>query len=515
MVNPLPASKDARTPWAVIRGALHDVHDPLYAKVEWFIYALVVLSIGLFAWELSLPSGDAGASWVAAVDDVVLYIFVLELLLRVATWSPPALTFFHLSPLGRLKVHIIGRLTFLLRPMVLVDLLTVLAVVPALRALRAFRLLRLLRASKLFRYHDVFLSLQRAFADNALLFLFALSVLGGAVLIGGVSFYLFEGESGSGNIESIGDGLWWAIVTLTTVGYGDISPASLGGRIVGGLLMVVGMFTLALFAGIVSHTLLHIVLGIREEQFRMRAFINHIVVCGYDPGARMLLDTLIEEISLAETPVVVFAPGERPPDVPPEFTWVSGDPTKESELDKVRVSDAGCVIIVGARSITPQQADATTILTTFTLRGYVRSHPPKAERKRPLYVVAEVLDAENVGHARAAGADEVIETTRLGFSLMAHAAVVPGSGSILSQVASAGRQNLYVGQLQRAEALTFQALSQQVRGQKGALLIGTRHPETGQEQLNPADETLIPSDHHLIYLSTAPVLKAITEEQPA
>ena len=113
-------------------------------------------------------------------------------------------------------------------------------------------------------------------------------------------------------------------------------------------------------------------------------------------------------------------------EVPHQFTWVSGDPTKESELDKVRLDHASAAIIVGSRDMIPQQADAITILTAFTIRRYLRQKDSHGHRVRPLYIVAEVLDAENVDHARTAGADEVIETNRLGFSLLAHAIVMPG-----------------------------------------------------------------------------------------
>ena len=86
--------------------------------------------------------------------------------------------------------------------------------------------------------------------------------------------------------------------------------------------------------------------------------------------------------------MIIFAPGERPTDVPPEFLWVSGDPSKESELDKVRLTHAAAVVIVGPRSLSPQHADAMTILIAFTVRSYIRKRPEAASRKEPLYIVA-------------------------------------------------------------------------------------------------------------------------------
>jgi hypothetical protein len=71
---------------------------------------------------------------------------------------------------------------------------------------------------------------------------------------------------------------------------------------------------------------------------------------------------------------VFFDDRERPRDLPPDFLWVEGDPTKESELDKVRLTHAAAVIVSGARDISPQAADAATILTVFTIRAYMNRH---------------------------------------------------------------------------------------------------------------------------------------------
>ena len=67
---------------------------------------------------------------------------------------------------------------------------------------------------------------------------------------------------------------------------------------------------------------------------------------------------------------------------------------------------ASAVVIIGSRALLPQQADANTILTAFTVRRYLSQQTGHQERKRALYVIAEVLDEENVEHARTAGVDE-------------------------------------------------------------------------------------------------------------
>jgi len=264
-----------------------------------------------------------------------------------------------------------------------------------------------------------------------------------------------------------------------------------------------------LFAGIVGHSLLNAVLSIREEQFRMSGYVNHIVVCGYEMGSGMLLDVLGSEINVQEQRVVLFGPYERPRGLRPEFMWVQGDPTKESELDKARITHASTVIVTGSRRVVPQQADATTILTVFTIRSALKKSPAAAKRKRPIRIIAEVLDSENVQHARTAGSDEVIETRRVGYSLLAHAVVYPGVADATSRMVFDGHQNLYVGYLPETidTPLTFEKLSQHLRAATGCLVIGYRDPETGKEQVNPQGDAVVTPGMEVLSLSSEPRLK--------
>jgi voltage-gated potassium channel len=493
-----------------VRAAFHRPATRTYRIVQGVVWTLIAGSVGLLLLELTLPEGSE-PPWLEPLDRTVLGIFVVEIALRILSFHPPSLDLFRRTPGGRLRAHVLGRARYALRPLMLFDILAVSSLAPGLRGLRALRLLRLARTPRVFRYSSPFQGLQRAFQDNKLLFAFAFSVFGVSVLLGGLSIYLLEVKENPG-VNNLGDGLWWAIVTLTTVGFGDITPESVAGKVVGAVLMVAGMFNLALFAGIVGNTLLHAVLSIREEQFRMSGILDHLVICGYDPGARLLLDAILAEVDVERTPVVLFAEGERPGDLPPSLMWVQGDPTKESELDKVRLTHAGSVIVVGARDTSPQAADAHTILTVFTLRSQLaKKAKTSAARQRPVYIVAEILDAENVDHARTAGADEVIETTRLGFSLLAHSVTTPGSGAVMSRVVSAGAHSLFVGRWPEevGDPASFADLARWLKEERRGLLLGIRDPASDLDRLNPPDDLPVTRDMLAIYLAEKPVLEPI------
>lgn len=242
----------------------------------------------------------------------------------------------------------------------------------------------------------------------------------------------------------------------------------------------------------------------------MSGYVNHIVVCGYEMGSGMLLDVLSSEVDFQEQRVVLFGPYERPAELAPEFMWVRGDPTKESELDKARITHASTVIVTGSRRVKPQQADATTILTIFTIRSALTKSPIAKKRQSPVRIVAEVLDSENVQHARAAGSDEVVETRRVGYSLLAHTVVFPGVADATSRLVFGGNQNLYVGKLpDRIDGPTpFDQVGRSIRESTGCMVIGIRDPESGQEQVNPRGDVMIMPGMELLYLAPEPRLKS-------
>lgn len=490
-----------------LHAAFHEPETRLYAYVQGVVWALILVSILLLVIEAVLPENSEAEVLVQRADSVLLAIFAVEILLRVLSFQPPALRVFRGPPMARLRMHAWARLRYLLRPIMLVDIVAVLALFPELRGLRVLRLLRLLRTTRVFRYQNPFAIVLHAFEENGLLFTLAFSSLGVATLLGGVSFYLIEARMNPA-LESIFDGFWWALVTITTVGYGDITPVTSLGRIIGGVLMVAGMFSLAMFAGIVGSSLVRGILSFREEQFRMSEYVNHVVVCGYDESTHLLLGALASELNLHQTRVVVFDDHERPRDLPLDFLWVRGDPTKESELDKVRLTDASGVVVAGNRDVTPQDADARTILTIFTIRGYLKDNRERVRQRRaPLYVVAEILDSENVDHARAAGANEVIETRKIGYGMIAHALRYHGTATAMSRVLISGSHNVYIGRMPNDdEPRTYGDLLREMQlSKKGGLVVGLRLP-SGREFINPPKSLQLEPGTRLLYLAEKPLL---------
>jgi voltage-gated potassium channel len=169
---------------------------------------------------------------------------------------------------GQFAHPIWGRLRYMRSFFAVIDLV---AVLPALLGflgaddLRVLRLLRLLRMLKLTRHSRVFNLLWGVFRAEAptigaLVFILCLTLT-----ISGALAYMVEGEEQPAAFSSIPASMWWAIETLTTVGYGDMVPVTAIGKILGGIVSIVGIGTLALFSGVITVGFLDQLRVVREQ----------------------------------------------------------------------------------------------------------------------------------------------------------------------------------------------------------------------------------------------------------
>ncbi len=124
-----------------------------------------------------------------------------------------------------------------------------------LRAVRIFRLLRLFRILKLLRYSEAIGRFHRAFLiakEELILFSFVSLIL---LYLSAVGIYFFENQAQPEQFKSVFHCLWWAVTTLTTVGYGDVFPITAGGRIFTFFVLMVGLGIVAVPAGLVASAL--------------------------------------------------------------------------------------------------------------------------------------------------------------------------------------------------------------------------------------------------------------------
>lgn len=136
-----------------------------------------------------------------------------------------------------------------------------------LRSLRAVRLLRILKFS---HYSYALQDLGRAIYEERRAFMASFYVLGMVLVLASTLMYLVEHKAQPEHFGSIPDAMWWGVITLTTVGYGDVSPITPLGKLFGGAVALLGVCTVALLTGILASSF-----AVQMER-RKREFEDHL-----------------------------------------------------------------------------------------------------------------------------------------------------------------------------------------------------------------------------------------------
>jgi voltage-gated potassium channel len=220
--------------------------------VSWsqiLIALLIVASFVLFALETEAGLDPRLRRWAHDADALIPFIFAFEFLLRF--WSSEA------SPrYAGLK----GRRRFISRPIVVLDFLAfapelfVMLFFPGVAAAAGWvRLLRVFRLLKLFAMFRAFREIAHAVRDAANQLSATFAVAGMLLFIAAAALYTLEGKVQPAAFGSIPRALWWAVATLTTVGYGDVYPITPAGKFVAGVVAIIGVGLVALPAGILAN----------------------------------------------------------------------------------------------------------------------------------------------------------------------------------------------------------------------------------------------------------------------
>ena len=218
---------------------------------DWLITSLILISV-VFVFLATFDLPPRILRLLSMFESMASIVFTVEYVLRIATAD-------FLYPKSGM---IASRLKYITSPMAIIDLAAILPfwlpmfLPGTMLGVRAFRLFRLLRIFKLNRYFDAMKSLGEVIASKKRELLGSLFFVAILMLIASLLMYSAEHDVQPRVFRNAFSGLWWAVATLTTVGYGDIYPVTALGRLIGTFIAFAGIAAVAIPTGIISSGLM-------------------------------------------------------------------------------------------------------------------------------------------------------------------------------------------------------------------------------------------------------------------
>ncbi len=314
------------------------------------------------------------------------------------------------------------------------------------------------------------------------------------VVLGTVGSYFTEGAANA-QFNNIWNCFWWTIVTMATVGYGDIFPVTVGGRIVALICMIGGPVLMVSIVGTVALT----IYDKWTKGVKGMANIHskaHIIICGWNPNASEIIDELRLSDKFSKWPITIIDNKiESRPTNKPATTFVRGNAAEVSVLNRANIEEAAFAIVL-AEDSTPA-ADQKTVLTVLAIESTNAS----------IVTCAQLNDQNNEEHLHRAGCDIIVNTSALTSKLLAMSLQNPTVNKITRELVSGGQGNeIYRVELPKQYAgRSFGDSMQELKTSHDVITIGIERE--GQCLLNPANDTTLQDTDWLFVISEeAPAL---------
>ncbi|HVZ14618.1 MAG TPA: cyclic nucleotide-gated ion channel [Bauldia sp.] len=360
-----------------------DRHARLPRVVSGALVALILVNVVTAIFETVESLWESYRWLFHAVEYVSLVVFSVEYVVRL--WVSVE------HPRARGKPAWQARLSYAVTPAALVDLVAILPFFLEVFTdahLEVLVLVRLLRLFKLGRYSTGFQSLFEAIRRERQALLASFIILISVMLVAASFAYMAERDAQPDKFGSIPEAIWWAVTTLTTVGYGDVVPHTIAGRIIGGLTMMTGILMIALPVAIIGSSFTEVV--------RQRSFVITFSMVARIPlfaniGTQMLSEivphlramtiesgTVIVEPEQGDESLYVIADGVV------EVDFADGERRRLAANDAFgAAADADPAGHYSALAVTRVKLLA---LSRSDLRHAVSRHPELAERLRPAVI---------------------------------------------------------------------------------------------------------------------------------
>jgi voltage-gated potassium channel len=367
-----------------------------------FMILLVLSSVFLLIYEVKADTGGFGRifEWCA------VSIFLVEYLLRLWLYNDSHTIFiehyeraefvggeFRLWP--PLQEVLRKKWDYMTTPLAVIDLL---AIIPSYRPLRFLRIFLLFRLFKIFRYARSVNEFVRVLSEKRFE-LYTLAIfLAFVVMTSASAIYFFEAQSEGGEIDNFFDGIYWALVTISTVGYGDITPQTTEGRVITLALIICGI-------GVISFTTSVIVAAFSDKMTELRenrVFAelekrkgSHTIICGFGRMGQVVAERLHDDkdnfVIIDEDPLNALQAKKQ------GYLVIEGDAGKSELLESAGIRNKA------ARILCLTDDDVINVYVTLTAR-YLN---PDIE------IISRANRKESVRKLHQAGADHTVSPSKV------------------------------------------------------------------------------------------------------
>jgi voltage-gated potassium channel len=312
-------------------------------------------------------------------------------------------------------------------------------------------------------------------------FLIAMAAISGF----GILIHLIEPE----NFPTVFDGIWWAIITTSTVGYGDYVPLTATGRIVAMLLILLGAgFLTTYFVTLATSTVTN-----QNAYLEGKASFSgkdHTIIVGWNERSREIIDQLTSLDNKHDITLIDNSLKENPYRNH-YIHFIKGEAFRDDILIKAGVKEASIAVVTADQNKNEMDADMNTVMTLIAMKGLAPN----------LYCVAEILTGDHIANAERAGADEVIQTNKQTSYIIMDSILSKGMSTTILELLNhlKGNNLKVIGTSPEWYEKTFGELSS-ILLEKHIILLGVKKGE--RTTVNPPLETIVKPEDGLLVISS-------------
>ena len=513
----LEASKNYHTVKNFFYGLLEDSNSTKRRYFDFFMIFLVLSTVAILIYEVNhklLP-------WLDIYETIAIFIFVIEWVARlwvsshshkqiIADYEKTQLLNQPYTVYNSLRKIIKEKLSFIFSPMSIIDLL---AILPYYRPLRILRILMLFRLFKLLRYTNSIKQFRHVFIEQRFEFLTLSIIFTMAVIFGSAIIFIYEGAGVNANIHSFFDAVYWSVITISTVGFGDIAPVTIQGKVATLFLVVGGMSVIAFFTSIVTTALNGKLVALKEEKAmgEANALNDFVIICGFGRMGKVLADELIkvkQEFIIVDQDDEIFKHANTQ-----NYLAIKGDATNSALLNSIGINNGASTIIAITNN------DAVNLAIILTARS----------QNIKINIIARANNTNTKEKLLLAGANQVILSNEITSLVAAEYIGQPvafeaiddillnNEGAIMDEIEILDNSNYINSKLETINLTKFNLTLIGVIDAKDRKKF-TFNPKKDQYIIKPRDILIIIghkesiSDLKVDLLSSKPILKANNEK---